>query len=222
MKRILFSVAVLCTALASTGCLCNPCGGGMYGLVGGCGLGQPVGVGYNECVGPAACTEDCGPVGGTPCDPCSPMGGCGTFGGNFVAPGCGGFPCISKCVTGVGTTLHGIGQIGAGILCVPVRIIGGICTLGTCGTYAGCGCSSEVYYGDDCAAGMDGYSTGCRKCDNGYTEGIQYSSEPDPVVTPDQGTAIQPPRSVRQVAYQQQIPTQKWMPAQQQYGTHRR
>ncbi len=233
MKRIFLSVLVLSLAFSSAGCLCNPCGGAAR-FGGACGLGYPMGVSYIESVGPAACTEDgCGAAGA--CDPCSDCGPCGTVepcfpygtGGVLVAqpfaqPGGYGpcFPILAQTTQGSMMVANGIGQLAVGIVALPFKVVGGILNYSGCGIYNGCGCSTEAYYGDECAAGVSGcdpcgyaggYPAGCRKCANGYTEGInpgepqnmQYEESAPQAPTANKAAAVQPPRHINQVAFRQ-------------------
>ena len=168
MKRVLFSVAALVVILSSTGCLCNPCRGPIFaghGMHGG-------GVVY----------EDGG------CDSCMDGGNCGMVTGCGLMPGGYGvtygppcYPIATNCTRSLLNAAHSVGQLAVGVVTLPIGMVGSIFNWGACGVYPGCGCGSEVYYGDNyigggcdpCATGCgNGYQPGCAHCSGGYTEGI--------------------------------------------------
>lgn len=179
MKRIgLIGVVLLsCFSLSTTGCLCGrlarPCGPVL-------GCAAPAGVGVVDYVDgqSGSCGTDCG-YGAVPSVGCGPA-----------------YPCYpyanGSCLTAIG---NGVINVGEGVICLaasPFILVGKIVT-GGCGAYElypNCGCSSEVYYGDNCYQAHDfcdpckaaGTTTGCSQCSGGYSEGIM------PGATPIQGT----------------------------------
>lgn len=180
----IFGLIVLFT-LSCLGCACqfpgsgpcSPCGFGARGI----GPGVVDYVDGGPCAGEASC------------------GGCGTYATCGSACGCG-YACGARCgncLARVGSGVRVLGEGALDLVTAPLRLAGRVVTGGPCGyeTYAGCGCSNEVYYGDNCfqphdfcdpCGYTDGYtatcrsaaSSGCTKCNSGYVEGIRYEGEP--------------------------------------------
>ncbi|MDR0871484.1 MAG: hypothetical protein LBN39_11905 [Planctomycetaceae bacterium] len=192
MKRtgLIGVVLLLCLSLSTTGCLCGryarPCGPIL-------GCASPVGAGVVDYVDgqPGACEADCGTN-------CAPAAGYGTYpryyGGNP-------FGCLN-------TIGNGIANVGEGAVCLaasPFIFVGKIITGGCYGYewYPNCGCSGEVYYGDNCYQQHDfcnpcagAATTGCSRCSGGYSEGIQPAV---PAVNPQ-------PSKVSQTSFRQMQP----------------
>lgn len=179
MKSALATILGIALILSTTGCLCNPCGHGYYRGSTYCAPGVVPGVSYDECANAGECEAGCGET-----EICGV--GCPTYG-----YGC--FYATHECGRCLMTLAQATGEIAVGAVTLPIALIGNICNLGTCGLYGGCGCSSEVYYGDNyigngcdpCQMGGgcgNGYNPGCSRCGGRIEDGIQpvYEEEAAP------------------------------------------
>lgn len=172
MKRFILLGILLFSALLMTGCACYP-GFGM----GGC------------CTTPYTY----GPVDYVDGSPGSGEANCGTcYNGGYSGMGSGMYSC-SPCVDLLRCVGHSVRVLGEGALTIvaaPFVIVGHVICSTCTGyeSYPNCGCSNEVYYGDNClqqhdlcdpcCGGSGNYgsnpaTSGCSKCNGGYSEGIQ-------------------------------------------------
>jgi len=205
MNKILLLGGLLLSILGTVGCACySPGYGPGYGY-GNCG---------NPCSG-AIAPYSCGPssCGGQGVDYVDggPAAGNADCGGNYSpgycgSPnGCNGYYGSGDCGRCVGNGLRVIGEGAVGLVAAPFVFVGSLLNCGGYGNYSGCGCSNEVYYGDNCyqphdfcdpcggnanggnvcsSAGPDrvGHAypptaPGCSQCSGGYSEGVQ-TTEP--------------------------------------------
>ncbi len=156
------TVLVFCSCL---GCVCSPSGT----IANPCGsIPCTIGPGVVDYVDGGSCAGD------------APCGGCG-----YVRDGqCG--QCLGRLGNGIGV----VGGAALDLVAAPVVLASKIVAGGSCvyETYPNCGCSNEVYYGDNSLQAHDfcdpcgtvgggtvGFaaSSGCSSCNGGFTEGIQ-------------------------------------------------
>lgn len=171
MKRVLLLALVLLSSVSIVGCACytpgsaRPCSTGMCGTVGV--------VDYVD-GGPGACEADCGATCG---------GGCVGYGNYRQSPG-------TDCLQCVGESIRVVGEGVLGIAAAPFIVAKHMICSGCNGyeSYPNCGCSNEVYYGDDCyqmhdfcdpcaCGGTVKGNSGCATCNGGYSEGVQASPD---------------------------------------------
>lgn len=222
MNRILMLGSLLLTVLGTVGCACYGPGYGYGNCANPCGnVIAPYSCGPSSCGGVGVDYVDGGPGGGNAdCGgsnyqgSCGPQYGCGTQNGCGQSLGYGAGSCV-------GSGLRTIGEGAVGLVAAPFILVGGLLNTGSGGTFAGCGCSNEVYYGDNCyqphdfcdpcggngcgsgcgSAGPDrvGHAypptaPGCSRCNGGYSEGIQ----PGEAVTAS--TMQAPPQPIRRAS----------------------
>jgi hypothetical protein len=206
MKRIHFVgiVLLLCVSLTATGCL-----HGRYA--------RPYSFGTPYSGGCTACGETAPYEGIAECTDCGNVG-CGTV-DYGVRP-----PYRHRCGSCLARLGEGIADIGEGAVCIitsPFIIAKKLLCGGICGyeTYPGCGCGSEVYYGDygygdyGCNPCGSAVSSGCTSC-GGVHNGIQYNNRiqydnAQPVEDSVRETSFvkpQPTRVVRQTSFQETRP----------------
>lgn len=222
MKRAAFFSVIVLTVLSMTGCACYGPGYGYKGSCASscspCGSNQ-MGIDYVDGF-PGACEADCGSA-----PSCGPASG-------YAQPGCGGSSyngyntagSCSSCLKGVGEGLKVLGEGALAVVSAPFVLAGHVLCGNSCGnggaygggsTYPNCGCSNEVYYGDNCyqphdfcdpcgCGGPTNGSTNCPNCAGGFTEGIQPMEEGDL-------TTVPAPLS-NQVTRQQPVPDQRYRP----------
>lgn len=182
MKRVIFLGIVLLTAATMVGCSCYPYGYNRSCMTGACTTGGVVD--YVD-GGPGAGEANCG-------------GYVSGYGGGC---GCGSVGCGSSyggdCLRCIGNTIKVVGEGALAVAAAPFVIAGHIICSGCNGyeTYPNCGCSNEVYYGDNCSQQHDfvdpcgkggdcGCGTsattfsGCARCSGGYVEGVQPAGNP--------------------------------------------
>jgi hypothetical protein len=232
MKRAGIVGVVLLLSLSVAGCACYPgyySGYGRLGMPYGC--GSVVNNGVVDYVDGNAGT----------CETAD----CGTGYANY---GCTSYrPCgLSNCANCLGNLVNGIFVLGEGAFCLaaaPFVMVGNL----LCGGYGGyemypnCGCSNEVYYGDNsyqphdlcdpcgnvdvCGCTNGVASSGCSRCSSGYTEGIQvdgntsktnssYKPLTQPVRIPAYNAQTNRTRPISQTMYRQPAQTQRVAPAQ--------
>lgn len=190
MKRVLFLALVLLSAVSMVGCCSSPGYARRCPTYGACGT---VGVGVVDYVdgGPGACEADCGTTCGANYGTTCGAGCSGVYSGGAV--GCGGCrqSSCTDCLQCVGDGIRVVGESALGLVAAPFIVARHMICSGCNGyeSYPNCGCSNEVYYGDDCyqmhdfcdpcACGggtVKGHS-GCATCNGGYSEGIQASPD---------------------------------------------
>lgn len=209
MKRFLLLGFVLFTAISLSGCACYGPGFG-YGYGGACGSGYTDCPGVDYVDGGAGASEaDCG----AGCSSGYTVGCGGSVGGlNSCSP------CVS-CLSCVGDGIRVLGEGALGLVMAPFVLVGNILCNACHGyeSYPNCGCSNEVYYGDNCyqphdfcdpcacgAVAGNGHR-GCAQCSGGYTEGVQAAdTAQNRSVAPNQGTPVY--RNARQSAQASQNP----------------
>lgn len=204
MKRILFFGVVILTAVSTIGCACYSPGFGRS-----CGLSRACGpVDYVD-GGPGACEANCGGSYATGCG--SSHTSCGSS--------LGVTPC-ADCLVCIGNGIRVVGEGALAIAASPFIIARHVICAGCngYGSYPNCGCSNEVYYGDNCYQAHDicdpcGCSpspcttttgtSGCSHCNNnGYSEEIQPDSHSVPV---DESKVSRRPSPIRPVSYSAQF-----------------
>lgn len=178
MKRFILSGVLLFSALFMTGCACYP----GLGWGGGC------------CTSPYTY----GPVDYVDGIPDGGEANCGTSYGSgcYGANPCMTYSSCTPCVDLLRCVGHSVRVLGEGALTVvaaPFVIVGHVICSTCTGyeSYPNCGCSNEVYYGDNClqqhdlcdpccgnygnsgTCGPNPAISGCSKCNNGFSEGIQ-------------------------------------------------
>ncbi len=230
--RMVLGIVVL-LLLSAPGCVCWPgyCGPGYSGPGYGGGACPPGMLGCGSLLNPGGVVDY---VDGTPGADCGTN--CAPNTGIF-----GGSPCVAHgvphCTSCLGRVVNGVYALGEGALTLaasPFILLGSLISGGPCGyeTYPNCGCSNEIYYGDNCyqphdfndpctgCGGQPAANSGCANCGGGYAEGIPYngnvkltksdsgsgvSETPSPTVRP---TPISPPvqtgfRPVQQTSFRQ-------------------
>ena len=185
MNRILLLGGLLLSLLGTVGCACfGPGYGYGYGNIGApcSGVIAPYSCGPSSCGGmgtdyvdggPGACDANCG----------------GNYGYRGPQQGYLGNGDCTRCIT---NGLRTIGEGAVGLVAAPFVLAGSLLNCGSYGTFNGCGCSNEVYRGDNCYQPHDfcdpcggnvgperiGHTyppttPGCGRCSGGYSEGIQ-------------------------------------------------
>lgn len=189
MKRVGIFTIVGLLVMSTLGCACGyrTCGSN-YGCNGFVAnrvvdyVDGPIGGGIAECGD--GCYTDCGPCDAT--SVCSSPCGIAS---------CGSANCHS-CAPYLENSLRTIGRGALTVVAAPFIVVGQIFNGGNgCGyeTYPNCGCSNEIYYGDNClqchdfcdpcgnvsACGCGGSAanSGCSRCSGGYVEGIHFEGE---------------------------------------------
>lgn len=222
MKQTGIFGVLLLLFLPAMGCVCqpgyyggncaNPCQPNACGVPWGCGsiihqgvvdyVNGPPGGGEAECGCGGSCATPCGSV-------------CGS--------------CTSNCGSCLGTLGNGILVLGEGAFSLaasPFILAGHVIRGGPCGyeTYANCGCSNEVYYGDNCyqqhdfcdpcagscdpcGCGTSVATTGCSRCANGYREGVQYENSPPKQHAQPNAQPMAQPRGPQKMSRPVQSPT---------------
>lgn len=210
MRHAVCLGVVFSISMFLTGCACYP---------GGCGFGGMCTYPYTA--GTVDYVDGIPGGGEADCNGCYAGDGCGC--GKRSCPSGGGvsydngYPCSPcfECLRSVG---HGIRAVGEGVLAVaaaPFVILGhAICT--GYEYYPNCGCSNEVYYGDNCSQAHDynpccstGYvntaSSGCTNCSGTVTEGIQPADNNDGLIN-NQPTSME---TTKTEVHKQSTPTVK-------------
>lgn len=183
MKRAIFLGIALLTIIPLVGCAC-------YGP----------GFGYKGCSVPYGC----GPVDYVDGGPCAGEANCGGgYAGDCGYPSScgtsyGASPC-TDCLRCIGQSIRVVGEGALAIAAAPFVIVGHVICAGCNGyeSYPNCGCSNEVYYGDNCTqmhdycdpCGCGGTRTatsGCSNCSGGYVEGVQPTIETQSPAAPHQ------------------------------------
>ncbi len=183
MNKKLILGALLFAVVGTFGCACyNPCNTGGY-----CGsVIAPYSCGPSSCGGRGIDYVDGGPNAGyADCG----GGGCGVRFPSY------GYGCGRHVVNGIRV----IGEGAVGLVAAPFVLVGSLIKDGCYASYPNCGCSNEIYYGDNCyqphdfcdpcgngcnpcggSAGMETVGhpypptpPGCSRCAGGYTEGLQ-------------------------------------------------
>jgi hypothetical protein len=226
MRHFYFLALAIAVMAFTAGCVSNPCHTQGYGY-NGCGN-------QNVVYGGGVCTDGCNVV-------------ADTCGAGYCVPPIGPpcFPIATGCTRGVLSVANTVGELAVNVVTLPFELICGICGSchrGGCGYNAynggsyysngmdnGCGCSSEVYYGDNyigggcepCEPGCGGgYRTGCSHCSGGYTEGISSPQveelTPQELPNTDVRNLRQTNRQPLQVRQLQPLPQNQQRPVYQQ------
>ncbi|GHT35879.1 hypothetical protein FACS189427_06250 [Planctomycetales bacterium] len=165
---IMLLSAVLLTGLSS-GCACYP----------GYGYGCPSGVCTSPLTrGPVDYVDGGQNARGADC------GSTCTGGNNAYYGGINSAYCGYPCLYNIGYGIRVIGEGALAVAAAPFVITGHIicATFNGYESYPNCGCSNEVYYGDNCAqahdcapcsSGATRGTSGCSTCNQGYSEGIR-------------------------------------------------
>ncbi|MDR1484245.1 MAG: hypothetical protein LBT09_05435 [Planctomycetaceae bacterium] len=189
MKRIFLISIALLSIVSTLGCACyapgfrNPC----LSPLGVCSHGSGV-VDYID--GGIDHSGSCGESSGTvvyeaSCDPCS-----APVYQNHIA--CGrigcqnGNPC-SNCIVQLANGVRLVGEAALSAAATPFLIVGNaLCSVGkSCETFANCGCSNEIYLGDNCYQAHDFIdpcspcgqtATSCQNCSGTIQDGIQFEN----------------------------------------------
>ena len=197
MNKTLLFGGLLLSLLGTIGCACYGPGYG-YGNFG----GQCGGVIAPYSCGPSSCGDQ-----GVDYVDGGPGAGNADCGGNYVQ-GCYGQRYghygNGSCANCIGNGLRIVGEGAVGLVAAPFILVGSLFNCGAYGNYYGCGCSNEVYYGDNCSqphdfcdpCGGNGCDSGwvspnrvgqlayppttpgCTHCNGGYSEGIQPGQQP--------------------------------------------
>jgi hypothetical protein len=123
----------------------------------------------------------------TVCDPCAaPVyqghAACGMIGCQ------NGYPC-SNCLVQLADGVRLVGEAALSAAATPFLVVGNVlCSAGrSCETFKGCGCSNEIYLGDNCYQTQDFIdpcspcsptTTGCQNCPTVIQNGIQFENSP--------------------------------------------
>ncbi len=195
MKQTFFCAGVFGTVVlllfSASGCVCQP-GYGLCGSV----MHQGV-VDYVDGPTGADCGANCGP-------------GVGGYVGGTCVPH--GMNNCASCLGAIGNGVRVIGEGAFSLAASPFIVLGSLISGGPCGyeTFPNCGCSNEIYYGDNCYQSHDfcdpcadscgdsygspmAARSGCATCSGGYTEGVQFDGASSKPVEP---TKIVPQGSI--------------------------
>ena len=214
MNKILLLGGLLALVLGTIGCACYApgYGAGNYGVS--CGnVIAPYSCGPSSCGGAGVDYVDGGPgAANANCAGCYSSGYMGYRG--FQSGYYGNGDC-RRCIT---NGLRVVGEGAVGLIAAPFVLVGSLFNCGAYANFQGCGCSNEVYYGDNCyqphdfcdpcagnacgPAGPDrvGHAypptaPGCSHCNSGYREGIQpgepVSMAPAPLMRRSQSNILQ-------------------------------
>lgn len=186
MKQVAILGMVLLLAAYSAGCACLSPGCGMNG-------GRVYEGSCCETIAPYSCgPSSCGGMGVDYVDggPGAGLANCGSYNACGMNMGCYGGGCGMGCLSAVGNVVHVVGDGVLTIAASPFVLVGHLfANCGSRGGYGGCGglsngcgCSNEVYYGDNCYQPHDfcdpcmgescGCGTGCSV--SGYSVGGSY------------------------------------------------
>ncbi|MDR2345013.1 MAG: hypothetical protein LBE18_03015 [Planctomycetaceae bacterium] len=218
MKRTFLIIIVLLFTVQMFGCACytgirNPC----ISPLGICGHSH-TGMTTDYIDGGIDRTGLCGESSGamlcdTVCDPCAVP----VYQNHFA---CGklncqnGYPC-SNCLVQLADGVRLVGEAALSAAAAPFLIVGNtLCSVGRGGyePFSGCGCSNEIYLGDNCYQSHDFVdpcspcspsNTSCQNCSNVIQNGIQFenssnSPELKGVITSQKQQRIKQPTYINQ------------------------
>ncbi|MDR0390720.1 MAG: hypothetical protein LBH59_02350 [Planctomycetaceae bacterium] len=215
MKRIFLILVVLLSIASTVGCACyspvgyrNPC----FSPLGVCANGAGGVVDYVD--GGIDHSGACGAVVCEPsCDPC----GMPTYQSHIACGrmGCqNGYPC-SNCLEQFADGVRLVGEAALSAAATPFLVVGNVlCSASRgCEVFSNCGCSNEIYLGDNCYQTHDFIdpcspcsptTTGCESCSGTIQNGIQFENS-----TIQSSTKKQPMIITSNQATQKVVATQK-------------